>query len=197
MSRHRFTLALSCSVFVFAAGLTVVAAPSPAAPAPLAADHAGHDDHDHAAPTDAQAAADTLYKAYLGMSDSLSKDAAADASKQLEHIHHAAHRLSDVAGEKAAPIAERIAKAAHDGKTDELKALRTALKAISPGMIELAHTLPPSAHVAPELRHLSCSMAEADWLQVGAKTANPYLGSEMPTCGKLVESIPAKPAASK
>lgn len=190
MSRHR--LALLCCVSIVAAG-GVVALPSIyAAPAGSLTGQYGPP----ASPADAQAVADRLFKAYLSMSTFLSRDAAPDAAVELQAIHHAAHRLTDVGDEKVAPVAERIAKVAHE-KVTGLEPLRQAFKTISPAMIELAHLLPPTSTVAPGLRHFTCSMEKADWLQTGGKTANPYLGAAMSTCGKLVESIVTKPAPSK
>lgn len=38
-----------------------------------------------------------------------------------------------------------------------------------------------------------CPMVKAQWVQTGAKVANPYLGDQMPDCGQVQSQLPAPP----
>jgi hypothetical protein len=71
----------------------------------------------------------------------------------------------------------------------DIEPVRAAFKDVSAAMIELgkATALPPDA--AP-VRVFHCPMANADWLQTGDATANPYYGSSMINCGAAVEPLP-------
>ncbi|MBI1369759.1 MAG: DUF3347 domain-containing protein [Planctomycetes bacterium] len=151
--------------------------------------HADH--HEHAAGESAQESVDKLVAAYLALSDLLANDKFDGSEKQLSIIHHTAHDLSDADQEKVAAIAEKIAKVAH-GKAEDIKAMRASFKAMSPDVVELAHLMPPSAKVAPEIRQAYCPMAKAPWLQLGEKVTNPYFGSEMLRCGKITETLKPK-----
>ena len=57
-----------------------------------------------------------------------------------------------------------------------------------------AHTQP--AAVSGALTEVYCSMAKADWLQVGDAVTNPYLGQQMSDCGEVRAKVPAPVAGS-
>jgi len=66
-------------------------------------------------------------------------------------------------------------------KATNLKSARAAFKPLSDSLIKyLADHNDKSAYV-----EVYCPMAKASWLQADKNVNNPYLGKEMPTCGKI------------
>ena len=57
-----------------------------------------------------------------------------------------------------------------------------------------APTQPAPASVP--LTQIYCSMAKADWLQIGDAVTNPYLGQQMSDCGEVRAKVPAPAAGS-
>jgi multidrug efflux pump subunit AcrA (membrane-fusion protein) len=85
---------------------------------------------------------------------------------------------------KAAAVVELVKQL--PGK--DLEAQRGVLKTVSEQMIQLARASPP-----PDLKLyvVHCPMVNADWLQESPKIANPFLGTEMPSCGVVTGTIEA------
>ncbi|MBI1824837.1 MAG: efflux RND transporter periplasmic adaptor subunit [Planctomycetes bacterium] len=84
--------------------------------------------------------------------------------------------------DKAAAIADTVKQLA--GK--DLAAQREILKKLSEQMIQLARA---SAPQGLKLYVAHCPMVNADWLQESPKIGNPFLGTEMPSCGEITGTI--------
>jgi hypothetical protein len=72
-------------------------------------------------------------------------------------------------------------------------------KAVSAAALHVFEAARPRAP-APDRGQLfvqHCPMAEADWLQLEAKTRNPYYGSAMPDCGEVRRTLPLQQAGGR
>jgi len=119
---------------------------------------------------------------------------AALAADSIKGVDTAAAKIAELAPKldtAKAPAADReryarlpadLATAARAlGSAEDLAGAREAFKKLSvPLAVWVAASLPKGKAV------LYCPMAEATWVQDGAKPANPYLGAKMPGCGKKV-----------
>lgn len=94
-------------------------------------------------------------------------------------IEHAWHKLSEAAGRAVG---------------QDLAALRKTFRDVSLAMMEIGRaTGMPAGSAAIQVYR--CPMTDKPyWLQQGGLTSNPYYGSEMPTCGAPVETLPVAPA---
>jgi Cu(I)/Ag(I) efflux system membrane fusion protein/cobalt-zinc-cadmium efflux system membrane fusion protein len=130
--------------------------------------------------------ADDLFRAYLAVQTSL---VGAERPVRAEALSSAAAAVASrlPAGE-ARDLANEIAEDARDLAGLPLDKQREAFKALSAAVIKLVGDAAPSARVAPALYEFHCPMAQADWLQAGDQTANPYI-TDMPTCGTLTRKI--------
>ncbi|HEB54172.1 MAG TPA: efflux RND transporter periplasmic adaptor subunit [bacterium] len=138
------------------------------------------------AAVDTTAAVDALVEAYLRASATL----LADRTDGLDELWHDLHQAAGQLGKGPDPIATlaRAVAAAVPGKGLDIEAVRTAFKPLSEAMIALVRVAPASQ----PLSRAFCPMAEADWLQVGDKVQNPYMGQDMPECGRVEERLPAR-----
>jgi len=60
----------------------------------------------------------------------------------------------------------------------------------APAPLEHEHPMSAATQPAPvKLSIVHCPMENADWIQIGDKIANPYLGSSMLTCGDVIRKI--------
>jgi multidrug efflux pump subunit AcrA (membrane-fusion protein) len=84
---------------------------------------------------------------------------------------------------------ERLAAAVGAMKDPALEAVREHFKEVSAAMIEIGKAVGTPAD-GGTVRVFRCPMKKANWLQLGADTANPYYGSKMYDCGGAVESLP-------
>jgi hypothetical protein len=67
-------------------------------------------------------------------------------------------------------------------KTSDLAAARSAFKGLSEDLIRYLHeqNINPGGY-----REAYCGMAKASWLQTETKLGNPYMGKDMPACGRF------------
>jgi Cu(I)/Ag(I) efflux system membrane fusion protein/cobalt-zinc-cadmium efflux system membrane fusion protein len=84
-------------------------------------------------------------------------------------------------------------------------------EAVSTGPIPSAPAMSASQPAAPSttrvatkpaeapklLTQVFCSMAKADWLQIGDQVINPYMGQQMSACGEVRRKLAAPPAGSE
>ena len=102
-------------------------------------------------------------------------------------VHSNAEIIEDAAMKSLVPPSTEIAAAAKSLKaTANLADARAGFGKLSGAIVAYVDAqkldLPsrePRIHIA------YCPMANKPWLQAGEKIANPYYGSEMPTCGSL------------
>ena len=87
------------------------------------------------------------------------------------------------------PEANRVAlikDAANIAKTKDLKKQRGYFSALSENMFALAKSTKLSTE---PVYKAYCPMAKASWLSNSSAIKNPYYGSAMLTCGKVVETL--------
>ena len=108
---------------------------------------------------------------------------AALAKDSMTGVQSNAAAIDEQATKLGAPAAKVAAAARELKSAAKLPDARTAFGTLSDALVAYIDaqklTLDPRIHVA------SCPMANKPWLQAGDTIANPYYGSEMPTCGSL------------
>jgi hypothetical protein len=141
---------------------------------------------------EAQQHIDQLAKAYLATQQLLAGDKFEGVAKQLATVQKEAKSLAAIQSDKLKADAQAVVDAAA-GNPKSLDEARTGFKKLSIAVTELLKAAPPTSTVAPALYDVYCPMAKADWLQSSKDVANPYLGKEMSTCGKVTATIDSKP----
>jgi Cu(I)/Ag(I) efflux system membrane fusion protein/cobalt-zinc-cadmium efflux system membrane fusion protein len=157
-------------------------------PAAKDAEHAGHT---MKPVIDDQKMIDLLGKAleaYLPMWKALAKDSTSG-------IKENAATLADIAGNAVGQAKEgtlkaqlqALQKAASEMRTGDLNSARESMKGLSRALITIftAHEVKmPERYVIIE-----CTMVKEKWIQDTEQVSNPYLGSQMLTCGSKVGEI--------
>lgn len=138
----------------------------------------------------AQKRVDEAVSAYLRMQEALAKDDAAAASAGVPAVRSAADALATEAEGTLRDGAKKVA-AAVPKEGLALAEMREAFKPLSAAMIDLVHVAPPSTSVAVSVQVVHCPMAKAKWLQAGGAVSNPYMPSDMRTCGTVEETVSA------
>lgn len=176
----------------FALILPLGVAPSMAAAPPAVA--APHEAQQAAVEvsTEAQQHIDQLAKAYLATQQLLAGDKFEGVAEQLSTVHKEAKSLATTQRDKLKADAQAVADAAA-GEPKALDEARTGFKKLSTAVTNLLKAAPPTTAVAPALYDVYCPMAKADWLQTSKEVANPYMGKQMSTCGKVKATIDSKP----
>jgi RND family efflux transporter MFP subunit len=164
------------------------AAPGEQKPATKDVEHAGH----KMKPViDDQQMNDILGKAveaYLPIWKVLAKDSTLQ-------IKENAATLADIAGKAEGQTKDgalkaqlqALQKAALEMKTGDLNSARDSMKSVSRALIAvfaLHEVKTPRRYVIIE-----CTMVNEKWIQDTEQVSNPYLGSQMPTCGSKVGEI--------
>ncbi len=70
-------------------------------------------------------------------------------------------------------------------KTQDIKKQREAFKALSKNMYDLLKT----SKLSTPVYYQYCPMQDANWLSTESTIKNPYYGSQMLTCGSIVETL--------
>jgi hypothetical protein len=151
----------------------------------------GHDVPPQAPP--AATPTDTVVVRYFAVSKALVKDDFAAATAALDPLRTAADEVAHAADADVAAAAARVRNAVPT-EPASIGDLRTAFKQISESMTALLGKAPATDAVAPVLRRAYCPMADASWLQSETEIENPYMGTRMPHCGKVVEAIETRAA---
>ena len=124
-----------------------------------------------------------LLSQYYAVKDALvSGNASLANAKAIEFVKTAA----DAA---ALPEANRVAlvkDASNIAKTKDLKKQREYFSAFSENMFALAKSTKLSSE---PVYKAYCPMVKASWLSSASVIKNPYYGSSMLTCGKVVETL--------
>jgi len=173
-------LPLSIAVSSFAAD------PPPAAP--QAAQQAAAE-----VSTEAQPHVDQLAKAYLATQHLLADDKFEGVADQMATIQKQSKALVAALTQDNLKTEAQAVSDAAGAEAKTLDEARTNFKKLSTAVSALLKDAPPTAAVAPALYDVYCPMAKADWLQVSKDVANPYLGKQMSTCGKVTATIDSKP----
>lgn len=142
----------------------------------------GFAQHDHASHP---AQATNVLPLYYNIKDALvagnSSLAASKASDLVNALNGADTKVIDKANQKG--LVEHAGKIA--GSKD-LKSQREHFAALSTDMIALAKSTKRSSE---PVYQLYCPMKKANWLSSSTTIKNPYYGSSMLTCGKVVETL--------
>ncbi len=130
-----------------------------------------------------------LARAYLALSTAFVSDKA-DAAALAALVREAGELARSAPGTVAAQ-ARKIADEAATLQGKDIAAQRGLLKSLSAKVIELLRDQPPPGE---PLYVAYCPMVEAEWVQSGEELANPYMGSDMPKCGVIRDTIATKNA---
>lgn len=138
-------------------------------------DKAAKGDHSHAKADAGTCGAGCceLLTSYEAVSAALAAD---DLAAAKDAAHDLAHYGECDGNEEFATLVTKISKA------NDIKAARTAFKAVSAAVI-------PLAAEAGDHYIMTCPMAGADWIQTSKNVANPYFGSEMLGCGSVKKTV--------
>lgn len=109
-----------------------------------------------------------VLSSYLKIQESLANDS-------LEHIQVEAANIAKLAQDSRLKLPAQALS--HDTTLD---AARANFKRLSIAMDAWAATAKPA-----DVERMSCSMADAPWLQKRGKTKNPYYGKQMQSCGEV------------
>lgn len=112
------------------------------------------------------------------------------AGDSLKGVPAAAAEIATIAKASDGTVA---AQAEALAKTTDIKAAREAFKPLSAALIT---ALSSQKSVSGQYYEAFCPMANASWIQVGKKIANPYFGASMSGCGEIRKSLGGSPQAS-
>ena len=167
------TLKISLLTLALAAGLALPAA--------------AHEDHQ-------ESMFETMSEAYLAIQTSLAADSLEGIEDSALTITKSAQMMSNKFDLHAAGVAEKdgpacrklmpelAANASALAKAPDLESARTAFAQLSETMVAYRNMIP--GQEKPNVAY--CPMAKHNWLQNGKKINNPYFGSKMLRCGKIV-----------
>jgi hypothetical protein len=119
----------------------------------------------------------SVYDHYLAIQTDLAKDSIKSVDEHANAIAKA------VKGDEMKMLSPDVAKQAEAlAKTKDLKSAREAFKPLSASLIKYL-----ADHKAGKgtYHEAYCPMVKSSWLQKGTEIKNPYMGSEMLSCGVL------------
>ena len=112
---------------------------------------------------------------------------AALAGDSMQGISAAASDMAATARASNGAVPDAVAAQSEVlSKAADIKAARDAFKPLSASLIAALSEQPS---VSGGYVEAFCSMANASWIQIGEKIANPYFGSSMATCGEVRKSF--------
>jgi hypothetical protein len=123
--------------------------------------------------------------AYYSVKDALVAGKAALASAKAEELVKTINNADEHLVSKASKVS-LLEHAAKIAGSNDLKSQREHFAGLSEQMIALAKTSKLSAE---PVYQQYCPMKKANWLSREKAIKNPYYGSSMLTCGKVVETI--------
>ena len=112
------------------------------------------------------------------------------AGDSMKGVPEAAAEMATISKASDGTIA---AQAEALAKTTDIKAAREAFKPLSAALIT---ALSSQKSVSGQYYEAFCPMANASWIQVGKKIANPYFGASMSGCGEIRKPLSGGPQAS-
>ena len=134
-----------------------------------------------------------LYESYFAVQAAFARDAKPSAEAVMR-FHKLSHDLSE-----SPELSETYRKMLQQVATDSehlhhltVDEGRKVFKPLSQAIVTLA-TAYRGADATQPFQHFFCPMVPGgggDWLQADTKLLNPYFGSQMLTCGELVQAIP-------
>ena len=128
-----------------------------------------------------------ILQSYLEIGEALAADTTKGVSTEAERIHKLAakldpKRVSGADAKRYEPIPANLGKAAEAlGQAEDLLGAREAYKKLSAPILDWASMSKPAS-----VNVVYCPMAKASWLQRPGAVRNPYYGSEMLRCGRVV-----------
>lgn len=132
----------------------------------------------------ADSLSDDLLPSYFTIQQSLAKDTTKGITPSAQKIVEKTRKYLQ---QKETPktlgeIVQRINETAAKLLKANLKEARESFKSLSQAMIQLQEKAPGNKGVVI----FYCPMAKAAWMQDSKETANPYYGSSMLKCGKII-----------
>jgi Cu(I)/Ag(I) efflux system membrane fusion protein len=112
------------------------------------------------------------------------------AGDSLKGVAEAAADIASIAKASDVPVS---AQAEALAKSTDIKAAREAFKPLSTALIT---ALSSQKSISGQYYEAFCPMANASWIQVGKKIANPYFGASMSGCGEIRKPLGGSPQAS-
>lgn len=145
--------------------------------------------------TQKKKALDEVFSAYFSLKDALTKDDGNTASIKAKELYKAIDDVKMDAMETSQhtiwmKYSEKLSyDAEHIKGVTEVEHQREHFLTLSQNMYEVIKVFKADAPIY----YQHCPMANdgkgADWLSKEEKVNNPYMGKQMPTCGKTVETI--------
>lgn len=121
-----------------------------------------------------------LLENYISVKDALVSSDAATAARAIHTLYQSVKEETDFAGKDALlKAAEKLAK------TNDIEKQRAAFNDVSTVMWEVVKNSGKADHA---VYYQYCPMKKAYWLSNEKEIKNPYYGSAMLTCGKVVET---------
>ena len=116
------------------------------------------------------------------------------AGDSLKGVPEAASEIAATSKASAGVIPESVAvQAGVMAKATDIKAARETFKPLSAALIAALAT---EKSISGQYYEAFCPMANASWIQVGKKIANPYFGSDMLSCGEIRKAVGGEPHAN-
>jgi len=112
------------------------------------------------------------------------------AGDSMKGVSEAAAEIASISKAGDGTVA---AQAEALAKTSDIKAAREAFKPLSAALIK---AISSQKSVSGQYYEAFCPMANASWIQVGKKIANPYFGASMSGCGEIRKPLGGSPQAS-
>ncbi|MEJ5962964.1 DUF3347 domain-containing protein [Pedobacter immunditicola] len=135
--------------------------------------------------TQAQAQLSSLLNSYYDIKDALVSGNATKASISAEQFVKNANGI-DYKVIKEGNIHALLKDAGAISNTKDIKTQREQFATLSTNMVTLAKGIKLGSEPIYEV---FCPMKKASWLSASKAIKNPYYGSDMLTCGKVVETI--------
>lgn len=136
-----------------------------------------------------------VFSAYFALKDALTKDDGSTAAAKAKELYKAidAAKMDAMKPEQHTVWMKYQQKLSYDAEhikgVTETEHQREHFVSLSKNMYEVMKVF--KADVPVYYQH--CPMANdgkgADWLSLEEKISNPYMGKQMPTCGKTIETI--------
>lgn len=138
---------------------------------------------------------DYLMEHYLALQERFARDTTADAARHALGLVDASEALRDLlqmkGGQDNKELLESVGalhRAALKIRGADISNDRAQFAQLSAAMRTIIAHQRPNRQRWPKLFIYHCPMAQADWIQPGEKTANPYYGFKMLDCGTLLET---------
>lgn len=133
----------------------------------------------------------SVQNSYFSLKNALVKSDAKTASANGKELTHAitAVKMNELSATEH-DVWMKVMKSLNSdasaiAKTQDIKKQREAFKTLSKNMYDLLKT----SKLSTPIYYQYCPMQDANWLSTESTIKNPYYGSQMLTCGSIVETL--------